>query len=90
MAPYFLHETNTYGAWQAQDDVASPYRTARDTEELRVSGRYRVVSPEQFIAETKSSELPFVMLNPMCGGIPPELAWKSLTLFEHEVLPAFR
>ena len=25
--PYFLHETNAYGAWQAQDDIASPYHT---------------------------------------------------------------
>ncbi len=24
MAPFFLHETNSYGIWQAQDDVASP------------------------------------------------------------------
>jgi hypothetical protein len=27
------------------------------------------------------------MLHPMVGGIPPELAWDSLRLFEHEVLP---
>ena len=29
MGPYFLHEANSYGAWQAEDDVASPYRTSR-------------------------------------------------------------
>jgi hypothetical protein len=25
-----------------------------------------------------------------CGGIPPDLAWESLRLFEHDVLPAFQ
>jgi hypothetical protein len=28
------------------------------------------------------------MLHPMCGGMPPELAWSSLRLFEKQVLPA--
>jgi hypothetical protein len=27
---------------------------------------------------------------PLCGGIPPELAWESLHLVEHEVLPRLR
>jgi len=28
--------------------------------------------------------------NPLEGGIPPELAWQSLRLFEDEVLPNLR
>jgi alkanesulfonate monooxygenase SsuD/methylene tetrahydromethanopterin reductase-like flavin-dependent oxidoreductase (luciferase family) len=90
MAPYFLHETNAYGAWQAQDDVASPYHSVADTDALRDSGQYRVVSPEQFIAEQKDSPFPFAFFHPLCGGMPVELAWSSLRLFESEVLPAFR
>ncbi len=27
MAPFFLHETNAYGAWRAQDDLAAPFRS---------------------------------------------------------------
>ena len=88
MAPYFLHEMNAYGAWQAQDDLASPYRTVRDTEALRATGHYRVLTPAQFVEELKASPFPFAMLHPLCGGMPPELAWSSLHLFEHEVLPA--
>jgi hypothetical protein len=30
------------------------------------------------------------MLHPMVGGVPPALAWESLHLFEHEVLPALK
>jgi alkanesulfonate monooxygenase SsuD/methylene tetrahydromethanopterin reductase-like flavin-dependent oxidoreductase (luciferase family) len=90
MSPFFLHETNAYGTWQAQDDVASPFRRVADTDELRTTGQYRVVTPEQFVEEQKGSAFPLALLHPMCGGIPPEMAWSSLRLFENEVLPAFK
>jgi alkanesulfonate monooxygenase SsuD/methylene tetrahydromethanopterin reductase-like flavin-dependent oxidoreductase (luciferase family) len=90
MAPFFLHEMNAYGAWQAQDNVSSPYRTVADTEELRASGRYRVLTPEQYISELQARPSPFVTLHPLCGGMPPDVAWESLRLFEHEVVPAFK
>jgi alkanesulfonate monooxygenase SsuD/methylene tetrahydromethanopterin reductase-like flavin-dependent oxidoreductase (luciferase family) len=89
MAPFFLHETNAYGAWQAQDDIATPYRTVDDIDQLRASGRYCVLTPDEFVRELEAAPFPFAMLHPMCGGIPPELAWSSLRLFENEVLPAF-
>lgn len=89
MAPFFLHETNAYGAWRAQDDLAAPFRSVTGTDELRESGQYRVLAPERFVAELKSSPRPFTQFHPLCGGMPMELAWSSLRLFEHEVLPAF-
>jgi len=87
-APYFLHENNAYGAWQAQDDVASPYRTVPDEAALREAGHYRVLRPEEFVAELKAAPNLFPVLQPLCGGTPPELAWESLRLFERVVLPA--
>ena len=47
------------------------------------------VTPDEFIVEMKAAPFPFQIFHPMCGGIPPELAWQSLRLYEHEVLPAF-
>jgi alkanesulfonate monooxygenase SsuD/methylene tetrahydromethanopterin reductase-like flavin-dependent oxidoreductase (luciferase family) len=89
MAPFFLHETNAYGAWQAQDDVASPYRVVADAAALRASGRYAVLTPDALIAEVRAAPFPFVMFHPLCGGTPPDLAWSSLRLFEARVRPAF-
>lgn len=89
MAPFFLHETNAYGAWRAQDDLAAPFHSVTGADELRESGQYRVLTPERFVAELKSSPRPFTQLHPLCGGMPMELAWSSLRLFEREVLPAF-
>jgi len=90
MAPFFLHETNAYGAWQAQDDVASPFHSVTDTDELRTTGQYRVLTPEQFVEERRASPFPFALFHPLCGGMPMDVAWSSLRLFENEVLPAFR
>lgn len=89
MAPFFLHETNAYGAWQAQDGVASPYRTVPDAEHLRASGQYAVLTPAQLIDELRTAPLPFAFFHPLCGGMPIDVAWSSLRLFEHEVMPAF-
>ena len=89
MAPFFLHETNAYGIWQAEDDIASPYRTVADIDELRAGQQYRVLTPAQFVAEQEASPFPFAFFHPLCGGMPIELAWSSLRLFEQDVLPAF-
>lgn len=89
MGPFFLHEANAYGTWQAQEGVASPYRRASGLEELRASGQYAVLTPDQFVAELRASPFPFAFLHPLCGGMPIDLAWSSLQLFEREVLPAF-
>ena len=90
MAPCFFHETDAYGRWQAQDNVAAPFHSIADTDQLRATGQYRVLTPEQFVTEQKASPTPFALFHPLCGGMPIELAWSSLRLFENEVLPAFR
>jgi len=89
MAPFFRHETNAYGVWQAQDNVASPYRVVDSDDALRATGQYDVLTPEQYIEEVRSSPLPFALLHPLCGGMPIDVAWSSLRLFEREVVPAF-
>jgi alkanesulfonate monooxygenase SsuD/methylene tetrahydromethanopterin reductase-like flavin-dependent oxidoreductase (luciferase family) len=88
MAPFFLHETNAYGVWQAQDNIAAPFHSVADIDQLRATGQYRVVTPEQYVAEQKASPSPFVQFHPLCGGMPPELAWSSLRLLDRDVLPA--
>jgi alkanesulfonate monooxygenase SsuD/methylene tetrahydromethanopterin reductase-like flavin-dependent oxidoreductase (luciferase family) len=89
LGPFFLHENNAYGTWRPEEAVATGYAEVADLDSLREAGRYRVLRPEVFVEELKASPLPFTVLNPLCGGTPPELAWESLRLFEHEVLPAF-
>ena len=89
MGPFFLHENNSYGTWQAQDHVASPYKSVDDVDQLRTTGQYSVLTPDEFVAELEAAAFPFAFFHPLCDGMPPDLAWSSLHLFENEVLPAF-
>ena len=86
LGPYFLHETQSYGAWQAAADVNSPFKPVSGLDELRAGGTYRIVTPDEMAAEAAAAEaageLAMARLHPMVGGIPPELAWDHLRLFE--------
>lgn len=88
IAPYALHEANAYGSWAAEAGAATGYRGATSADELRASGQYKVVTPDQLVADLEAQgPFAFAMLHPMLGGTPPALAWESLHLLEHEVLP---
>jgi alkanesulfonate monooxygenase SsuD/methylene tetrahydromethanopterin reductase-like flavin-dependent oxidoreductase (luciferase family) len=89
-APFALHEVNAYGAWMASAGIGAEggYVTVDDADALRATGQYRVLTPGEMVAEIKAKgELGFTMFHPMAGGVPPAMAWESLHLFEHEVLP---
>jgi alkanesulfonate monooxygenase SsuD/methylene tetrahydromethanopterin reductase-like flavin-dependent oxidoreductase (luciferase family) len=83
LAPFFLHETNRYGAWQAAAEVDPSYRPMATVDDLRASGRYRILTPDEYAAElAQQGDAPLEVLHPMVGGIPPDLAWRHLRLFE--------
>ena len=87
LGPYFLHETNSYGAWQAKADVSAVYTPARDVDELRAGDKYRILTPDEQAAElAELGDAAFVTLHPMVGGIPPQHAWEHLRLFEERFL----
>jgi alkanesulfonate monooxygenase SsuD/methylene tetrahydromethanopterin reductase-like flavin-dependent oxidoreductase (luciferase family) len=91
LAPYAMHEVNAYGAWSAAAGLGTQvgYDRFEDADALRASGRYRVVTPEQLVADlTERGPFAFTMLHPMVGGLPLEHAWRSLELIETQVLPA--
>ena len=91
IAPHLQHETNTYALWAEKAQVFSPYRYFDSSDELRASGAYKVYRPQELIEAARGmiSAQP-IMFHPLCGGIHPDLAWQSLTLFAAEVLPTLR
>jgi alkanesulfonate monooxygenase SsuD/methylene tetrahydromethanopterin reductase-like flavin-dependent oxidoreductase (luciferase family) len=89
-APFALHEVNAYGTWMASAGIGAEggYQTVDDADALRATGQYRVLTPDEMVAEINAKgEFGFTMFHPMAGGVPPAMAWESLHLFEHEVLP---
>jgi alkanesulfonate monooxygenase SsuD/methylene tetrahydromethanopterin reductase-like flavin-dependent oxidoreductase (luciferase family) len=88
VAPFAMHESNAYGAWAEAAGIETGYSTAETADELRATGKYRVVTPAAMVSELNDAgPAAFAIFHPMLGGIPPELAWQSLHTFEHEVLP---
>lgn len=90
MAPFFLHETNAYAAWKTEVGGDTPYDLFADTDALRAANRYHVVTPADYTAQMKQAPVAVAQFHPLCGGMPIDVAWDSLRLFEKEVLPEFR
>ena len=89
IAPFCMHEMNAYGAWAEAAGLDTGYRVVKDADELRATGEYPVVTPDECIA--LAHELgpgAALVFHPLCGGMDPEVSWESLHLLESEVLPA--
>jgi alkanesulfonate monooxygenase SsuD/methylene tetrahydromethanopterin reductase-like flavin-dependent oxidoreductase (luciferase family) len=87
LGPYFLHETNAYGAWQAAANLKATYEPRASIDEVRSGGQYRILRPDVYAAELEGAGgFALAVLHPMVGGIPPDLAWRHLRLFEEKFL----
>ena len=89
IAPYALHETNSYGHWMTESmGEKSVYKKSKNSDALRKNGAYVVVTPDRCIQI--ASELGpggRLVLHPLMGGMPPDLGWECLKLFKSKVLP---
>ncbi len=84
--PYMLHDATSYREWMGEDNNSASLSQASTISELRdENGPYRIVTPEEAVALI--SQYHRLSLQPLCGGIPPDLAWPSLELIEKQVLP---
>jgi alkanesulfonate monooxygenase SsuD/methylene tetrahydromethanopterin reductase-like flavin-dependent oxidoreductase (luciferase family) len=88
IAPHALYDAQTYAAWQTPGQRSAVHVEARNVEELRRSGVYRVVTPDECVALAK--ETGQVLLHPLMGGMPPALGWEGLERFAAKVLPRLR
>lgn len=89
IAPHALHETNSYGRWMAQSmGDKAVFSPSDDATQLRASGAYQIVTPEQCIAIARDLGVGGrLALHPLMGGMSPELGWECLELFAAKVLP---
>jgi alkanesulfonate monooxygenase SsuD/methylene tetrahydromethanopterin reductase-like flavin-dependent oxidoreductase (luciferase family) len=85
IAPHALYDSQTYAAWQTPDQRSSMHVEAQTIDDLRRSGVYQVVTPDECVALAQA--MGRIILHPLMGGIPPVLGWQGLRLFESQVLP---
>lgn len=92
VAPFAMEFNNFYvnAAQSSAQDV--PYENLTTTDELRRGGRYLVMTPEECIAycRAEATQGKQVVVQPLLGGMPPDLSWESLELWANQVLPALR
>jgi alkanesulfonate monooxygenase SsuD/methylene tetrahydromethanopterin reductase-like flavin-dependent oxidoreductase (luciferase family) len=88
LGPYLLHDAVTYNSWQTPDIRSHVKAEATTVEGLRAEGVYQILTPDEAVAlAAELGPLGPLTLHPMCGGTPPELAWKYLRHFADAVLP---
>lgn len=85
IGPHALYDAATYASWQVPGQRSAVEVRARSVEELRASGVYWVVTPDECV--DLAVQFGNITLHPLMGGMPPDLGWESLELFANEVLP---
>jgi hypothetical protein len=76
---YLLHDATGYGAWSAGRPATSiaSLSSSVTVEDLRAEeGSYRIVTPDDARARVRAGEV--LILDPLCGGLPPSVAWPYL------------
>jgi alkanesulfonate monooxygenase SsuD/methylene tetrahydromethanopterin reductase-like flavin-dependent oxidoreductase (luciferase family) len=86
IGPYLLSNAIDYAGWNPGSTTTASLSQASTVDELRADlGAYRIVTVDEAVAMATSGSL---SLHPMCGGIPPEVAWPYLRRVADEVAPA--
>ncbi len=85
IGPYMLHDAEMYASWFREMGSITKSE-ALTVDALRAErGSYRIFTPEEAADLIRKNGM--LMLQPLCGGLPPEIAWRSLELLASDVLP---
>lgn len=91
IGPYLLHDATVYKGWQQPGQHSLVVSEATTVAELRAEGVYAILTPDECVAlADRLGPAGAIILHPLCGGTPPELAWPCLELFHDKVLPRLR
>jgi alkanesulfonate monooxygenase SsuD/methylene tetrahydromethanopterin reductase-like flavin-dependent oxidoreductase (luciferase family) len=79
LGPHLVHDAVTAASYRPHDDSVGSITRADNVTALREEeGPYRIFTPDEATDYIRSGRpLP---LHPLCGGIPPEVAWHHLEL----------
>jgi alkanesulfonate monooxygenase SsuD/methylene tetrahydromethanopterin reductase-like flavin-dependent oxidoreductase (luciferase family) len=84
---HLLHDSRSYAQWQVDAGLVSvALDESESVEALRAGSVYAVLTPDGCIDLVRRRGS--LALHPLCGGIPPEIAWESLELITTRVQPA--
>jgi alkanesulfonate monooxygenase SsuD/methylene tetrahydromethanopterin reductase-like flavin-dependent oxidoreductase (luciferase family) len=74
---YLLHDVMAYSQWNPGNTVSANMNSATTVDELRASSRTHVIlSVDEAKERVAAGEI--FNVGPLCGGMPPEIAWPYL------------
>lgn len=77
LGPHLLHDARMAASYRPGDDTVASISRANCVEELRTAdGPYRVLTVEAATEVVRSGRP--LALHPLCGGLPPDVAWPYL------------
>ena len=89
LGEHILWEAVTYGGWSKDQRSLMHLPGVQTLDEVKASGRYRFLTPDQLIAEVRdATDYGPIVLHPLVGGMPVDEAWKSVQLLLDKVVPA--
>jgi alkanesulfonate monooxygenase SsuD/methylene tetrahydromethanopterin reductase-like flavin-dependent oxidoreductase (luciferase family) len=79
LGPHLVHDAVTAASYRPHDNAVASITRADNVTALReAGGPYQIFTPDEAVDYIRSGRpLP---LHPLCGGIPPDVAWRYLEL----------
>ena len=88
VGPHVLHYVRSYAAWSSSEETSKSPMHGMDTlEKVRAAGIISVVTPDEAVELGKKDA---IVVQPLMGGLKPELGWKTLEMFVEKVLPRIK
>jgi alkanesulfonate monooxygenase SsuD/methylene tetrahydromethanopterin reductase-like flavin-dependent oxidoreductase (luciferase family) len=86
LGEYLLHDARTYAEWNPGNTTSAGISHVATVAELReTSASHVIISVPEAISQVRAGQI--LNLVPLCGGLPPEIAWPYLKRVGEVVLP---
>src|ERR1700758_282472 len=87
LGDYLLHDARNYAAWNPGNETSAGFFHVTTVAELReASTSHVIISTAEAISRVRAGQM--LILSPLCGGLPPEVAWPYLKRVGEVVMPA--
>jgi alkanesulfonate monooxygenase SsuD/methylene tetrahydromethanopterin reductase-like flavin-dependent oxidoreductase (luciferase family) len=84
---YLLHDARMYAQWNPGNEVSAGISNAADVASLRADfTSHRIINVDEAVEIVRRGGI--LNLSPLCGGIPPDVAWPYLKRVGERILPA--
>lgn len=86
LGEHLLHDVRMYAEWNPDNETSAGFSYVNTIDELRETGSSHVIiTVEEAISRVRSGKM--LPLSPLCGGVPPEIAWPYLKRVGEVVMP---